>query len=249
MLNLNNTQRQNPPFPDNPSRFSEYNGRDDDGQEQVSGPGHAQPSPDVHALGSSVQSPSIGEEDTRIRHEEDNIAGPSGARGSIERFDQHLRRQASLLRARFINDGLCKSPLFDPTVPDPYPEAESLTLTTPTRSSQPPTQSSPSNPNQSRNSTLEMIHPDDTARQSLTPSSYYSEPREPGEPYSLTTSPMSRFQSASIRDPDHVSSPAPYWTRSADTDHGISPEELAIQDQNARVRARRANRGLANSSI
>ena len=198
--NPNNTHRPNPLFHDGSSRISEVNEEDDDVQEQSSGPRHAQPSHDLLGLESPVQSPSIREEDTRIQHEEDNIAGPSRARGSTLR--SIFERSNAAIRRRVINDGILRSPRFDPTLSDPNPEssetqtnipnetrydnepvdarADSLTLAPSTRSSRPPTQSSPSNTNHSRNATPEIMHPADTARQSLTPPSRDSEPSEPG---------------------------------------------------------------------
>ena len=123
MPNQNDTHHQNTLFPDESSRNSAVNERGDGDQEQVSGPGHAQPSLNVHARGSSVQPPLIKNEDTRIRHEEYDIAGPSKAIQPIQRSDKDFNREVTPLLDFSLDDGPLGSPILDPTPTATNPEA------------------------------------------------------------------------------------------------------------------------------
>ena len=123
MPNQNDTHHQNPLFPDESSRNSAVNERGDGDQEQVSGPGHAQPSLNVHAQKSSVQPPLIENEHTRIRHEEYDIAGPSRAIQPIQRSDQYFKSEVTPPLDFSLDDGLLGSPILDPTPTAPNPEA------------------------------------------------------------------------------------------------------------------------------
>ena len=121
--NQNNMHCQNSLIPDESSRNSEVNERDDDDHGQVPGPRHAQPSLDVHARGSPVQPPLFKDKDTRIRHEEYDIAGLSRARQSLQRSDQPFQNKVTPLLDPSLDVKTLGSPILDSTLRDPNPEA------------------------------------------------------------------------------------------------------------------------------
>lgn len=121
--NLNNTYRQNAHFPDNSVRISEVNKAAEDDREHVLGSGHAQPSLDINAPGSSVQFPLIRNENMRFRHKEYDITGLSRARQAIQRSDQPFESEVKPMSDSSLVDGPLGSPILDPILPAPNPEA------------------------------------------------------------------------------------------------------------------------------